>query len=145
MRKLLTSAAVAFAVLASGAAHAAPTCHQKVAVTKDNYFSSAFKLSSKIKKMTQAQALDLISSTADDRDDKATAFATAVADATAKTLKTTVNDDIKGLLSDVSDSLFKDYKISDQFTKDAVANNGVKALYISNATMTIITGFFVCK
>ena len=49
--------------------------------------------------MVKPQALELISSTAGDRDEKANAYVDAVATTTAKLLKTSVTDDLKEMAS----------------------------------------------
>ena len=89
--------------------------------------------------------MDLISSTDADRDDKAKAYTDAVANTTAKLLKTTLNDDFNDMASQVTASLVKDFDDYDKYTKDVVSNNNVKAHRIGTATQTILTGFFACK
>jgi hypothetical protein len=90
--------------------------------------------------------LDLISSSADDRDDKAKGFVAAVAVAAADVLKTTVSDDIKGLALQVSDNLVKTYGNLDKAYKDdPITLDRTKSSVISTATSTIITAFFACK
>ena len=145
MKKLLTSTAVVFAVLVSGAAYAAPTCHQKVTLSQQDYFAAVFKLGQSVSKMVKPQALDLISSAADERDEKVAAYLGAVAAMIAKTLKTTVTDDIRDLTSEVSDHLIKDYDNDDKYIKDAVSKNNVKVSQLDLAMRTVITGFFACK
>ena len=95
--------------------------------------------------MVKPQALELISSTAGDRDEKANAYVDAVATTTAELLKTSVTDDLKEMASQVTDNLTHEYDNADKYTKDAVSNNGLKASYLSTATMTVIKGFFACK
>jgi hypothetical protein len=72
--------------------------------------------------MVKPQALELISSTAGDRDEKANAYVDAVATTTAKLLKTSVTDDLKEMASQVTDNLTHDYDNADKYTKDAVSN-----------------------
>ena len=145
MKKLLTSTALVVAILVSGAAHAAPTCHQKVAMSGQDFFQPVYKLKDKVSKMVKPQALDLIASTDADREDKAKAYVDAVASTTAKLLKTTLNDDFNDMSSHVWASVVKDFDNYDKFTQDVVSNNNVKASRIGTAAQTVITGFFACK
>src|SRR5437868_5055920 len=98
MKRLLTAAAVTFSLLTGVAAHASPTCHQKVTVAGPDYLSETVPVSTKVSTMVRKQALDLISSSADDYDAKAAAYVAAVAAAAGDVLKAAVNDEINDLL-----------------------------------------------
>ena len=145
MKRILTAAAITLGLLTGTAAHAAPTCHQKVTVAGLDYLKDTAPVSTKVSKKVREQALDLISSSADDYNAKAVAYVAAVAVATADVLKTTVSDDIKDLAVQTADTMVTSFGLTDKSQKDPHVADGVKNGAISIATNTIITAFFACK
>ena len=55
MKRILTAAAIPLGLLTGTAAHAAPTCHQKVAMFGQEFFTPAYKLRGKVTKMVKSQ------------------------------------------------------------------------------------------
>jgi hypothetical protein len=132
-------------VALTGAVNAAPTCHQKIALSGTEFSTPVYKLKDKVKKMVKTQALDMISSSDADRDNKAKAYVYEVSTVTAKLLKATITDDFRDMASNVVDSIVTGYDNLDKYTKDEVARNNAKAYNLDSAAQTVITGFFACK
>jgi hypothetical protein len=102
-------------------------------------------VSNKIAKATRDQVLDFISSSKDDRSDKAFALVTAITVAVADATKTEINDDVKDLAVQVANDLISKFNDNDKVFKDTMMNNNVKNGQINTARDVIINGFLACK
>ena len=145
--KRLTPTATALALsLLTGAANAAPTCHQKVAVVGMTNFDKVLPIVNKINPLINDSALTLISSTSDDRADAASDFTASVVTAIRTVTKTNKGGDaISSLTTQIADSLVTNLDTSDRFTPDMVARNNVKAMHISLAVNAIVSGYLICN
>jgi hypothetical protein len=144
-KRALSGAAIVASVFFPGLANAAPTCHQKVVVSQMDNIPTIVSVSNKIAKAIRDQVLDFISSSKDDRSDKAFALVTAITVAVADATKTQINDDVKDLAVQVANDLISKFNDNDKVFKDTMMNNNVKNGQINTARDVIINGFLACK